>query len=104
MQAAGFEPAAGEPGVWVATTVVEGRELEVPIDLIVPEAVAPPGGRRGARLGAPGKHAARRERPIPRAPTRSSGNDRQALMVAKAHKMVVAVANNYVARLMEALG
>ncbi|GBE22398.1 hypothetical protein BMS3Bbin01_01773 [bacterium BMS3Bbin01] len=35
--------------------------MVVPVDLIVPEAVAPPGGRRGARLGKVyGRRAARR--------------------------------------------
>jgi hypothetical protein len=105
MQAAGFEPAAGEPGVWLANTVIEGRELEVPIDLIVPEAVAPPGGRRGARLGAHGKHAARRAVGLEAAlvdhsPMTVSGLEESdaralevdvaglaALMVAKAHKI-----------------
>jgi len=60
MQAARFEPVPGEPGVWYGSAVIDGRKLDVPIDLIVPEAVAPPGGRRGARLGVHGKRAARR--------------------------------------------
>lgn len=49
-----------EPGVWTATTEVGGRSLVVPVDLIVPEAVASGGGRRGARLGIHGNRAARR--------------------------------------------
>jgi hypothetical protein len=32
----------------------------VPVDLIVPEGAAPPGGRRGVRLGTHGRQAARR--------------------------------------------
>jgi hypothetical protein len=65
MRSAGFqllEPTDNhpEPGIWVATVNVDGRDLIVPVDLIVPEAIAPPGGRRGARLGVHGNRAARR--------------------------------------------
>jgi hypothetical protein len=60
MRAAGFTPSLTEPGIWLATATVDGTELTIPIDLIVPEAVAPPGGRRGARLGPHGNRAARR--------------------------------------------
>jgi hypothetical protein len=64
MRAAGFELSLidghVEPGIWIATTVVDGLELTVPIDLIVPEGVAPPGGRRGARLEGHDRRAARR--------------------------------------------
>jgi len=51
-----------EPGTWVTPALVEGRqELNlIPVDLIVPEGAAPPGGRRGARLGVQGNRAARR--------------------------------------------
>lgn len=49
-----------EPGIWVAQEVVAGERLTIPIDLIVPEGFATGGGRRGARLGAHGKRAARR--------------------------------------------
>jgi hypothetical protein len=60
MRAAHFTRSLTEPGIWLATTTVDGEELTIPIDLIVPEGVAPPGGRRGARLGAHGNRAARR--------------------------------------------
>lgn len=43
-----------------ARTTVEGHEIVVPVDLIVPEGAATGGGRRGARLGAHGRRAARR--------------------------------------------
>jgi hypothetical protein len=48
-----------EPGVWVASTLVNGTEELIPIDLIVPRAVTLSGGRRGARLGAHGNITAR---------------------------------------------
>lgn len=49
-----------EPGIWVATEIINGQEVIIPVDLIIPEGIAPPGGRRGARLGAHGPRAARR--------------------------------------------
>jgi hypothetical protein len=48
-----------QPGVWIATEKVEGEDLIIPIDLMVPEA-ATGGGHRGARLGVHGNRAARR--------------------------------------------
>lgn len=51
---------AGEPGIWFTDAIVTGRVVRIPIDLIVPENAASPGGRRGARLGAHGNRAARR--------------------------------------------
>lgn len=64
MRAAGFELKRNpqghvEPGIWVARTTVGATTFEVPVDLIVPDAVAG-AGRRGARLPAHGKQAARR--------------------------------------------
>lgn len=49
-----------KPGVWVQMIEVEGESFEVPIDLIVPEGFAPPGGSRGARLKSHGRWAARK--------------------------------------------
>lgn len=64
MEAGGFELAkfqgSEEPGIWQAPAEINGREVMVPVDLIVPAGVAPPGGTRGARLGAHGKRAARK--------------------------------------------
>lgn len=51
---------AEEPGMWTRTVEVDGQQLEIPVDLIVPEGIAPPGGTRGARLGPHGKRAARK--------------------------------------------
>jgi hypothetical protein len=48
-----------QPGVWVTTADVRGQSILIPVDLMVPEAVAPPGGRRGARLGQHGDRSAR---------------------------------------------
>lgn len=64
MSAAGFhlQDVSGhvEPGIWVAPAEVDGTDILVPVDLIVPEGAATGGGRRGARLGPHGKRAARR--------------------------------------------
>lgn len=64
MTAAGFALSFAdgiiEPGIWVASAVVLGEPILIPVDLIVPEGFAPPGGRRGARLGPHGNRAARR--------------------------------------------
>jgi hypothetical protein len=64
MRAAGFEltelQGAQEPGIWQKAVEVGGREIFVPVDLIVPSEVAPPGGNRGARLQGHGKRAARK--------------------------------------------
>jgi hypothetical protein len=49
-----------EPGIWEASATVNGAEVMIPVDLIVPEGAAPPGGTRGARLGPHGKRAARK--------------------------------------------
>jgi len=62
MTGAGFrlrEPGP-EPGIWIADVTVDGRTVPIPVDLIVPERVAGPGGRRGARLRGHDKRAARR--------------------------------------------
>lgn len=49
-----------EPGIWVSPATIDGKTELIPVDLIVPEGVAPSGGRRGACLGAHGKQAAGR--------------------------------------------
>jgi hypothetical protein len=48
------------PGVWIQTVEVDGEQVDLPVDLMVPEGIAPPGGSRGARLGPHGKRAARK--------------------------------------------
>jgi hypothetical protein len=109
MTAAGFDLAlyAGhvEPGIWTTEVDVAGETLVVPVDLIVPEAAATGGGRRGARLGVHGRRAARRAsgleaalvdyapmtvaalEPADERSLRTHVAGPAALMVAKAHKI-----------------
>lgn len=51
---------AEDPGVWTQTVEIDGVQVGIPVDLIVPEGIAPPGGTRGARLGVHGRRAARK--------------------------------------------
>jgi hypothetical protein len=64
MRQAGFElweqKDRTQPGIWLRTEKVDGEDVIIPIDLIVPEAAATGGGRRAARLGRHGDRAARR--------------------------------------------
>ncbi|HWC15360.1 MAG TPA: hypothetical protein VG929_12330 [Actinomycetota bacterium] len=63
MGAAGFrlEPEERpEPGIWITTRVIGGKDVDLPVDLIVPSDLASKAGRRGARLGPHGKVAARK--------------------------------------------
>lgn len=64
MRGAGFDlqkvDGHAEPGRRVAPANVAGRYVLIPVDLIVPEAAAFDGGKRGVRLSAHGKRAARR--------------------------------------------
>ncbi len=53
---------AEQPGVWTRTAEVDGELIEIPVDLIVPEGIAPPGGTRGARLGLHAKRRRARQR------------------------------------------
>jgi len=48
-----------EPGTWLATTKVDDDLISVPVDLLVPETLAPLKGRRDARLPDHGKNATR---------------------------------------------
>lgn len=60
MTAAGFERTQPDrPGIWGKSIVVDGHDEIIPVDLIVPEALAGV-GRRGARLAGHGKQAAGR--------------------------------------------
>ncbi len=108
-----------EPGIWVATTLIDGRELVVPVDLIVPEAAAPPGGRRSVRLPGHDRQATRRAVGVEAAlidhSTMAIGaldpTDRRmidievagaaALLVAKAHKLHDRLSDGRVDRLVD---
>jgi hypothetical protein len=62
MRRAGFDllPAdRRQPGIWVATTQVAGETRVVPVDLIVPEAVATGHGRRSVPIPPHGQMATR---------------------------------------------
>ena len=48
-----------EPGIWIEPADVDGVTELIPIDLIVPHAVTPSGGRRAVRLGTHGDRTAR---------------------------------------------
>ena len=70
MEAADFHPDLREPGIWLRTVTVDDEELTIPVDLIVPEGAAPPGGRLGARLGPHGNRATKRA--VPRTSNRGA--------------------------------
>jgi hypothetical protein len=61
MESAGFA-FSGQPGIWHRTVTRPGApDVTIPVDLIVPEHIAPAAGRRGARLpGGHGKTAAQK--------------------------------------------
>lgn len=59
LAAAGFTR-SGQPGSWATTVLVDGRETEVEVDFMVPEAVAPGSGKRSVVLEGHDRHATRR--------------------------------------------
>jgi hypothetical protein len=61
LRGAGFSADAQQVGTWLMSRSLEGRPVEIKIDLMVPETVGGP-GRRGARLGPHGNKAARKAR------------------------------------------
>jgi hypothetical protein len=50
----------GQPGSWIRSVAVGGRSVNIPVDLMFPEGLAPPGGSRGARIEPHDKMAARK--------------------------------------------
>lgn len=75
---AAFRPADGKVGSWVAAAELDGRPVEVFLDLLVPEAVGG-AGRRGARLGVHGNKAARKVKGL------------EAALVDKAERVIAAL-------------
>ncbi len=61
LREAGFVADTQHVGTWIMSRPLEGRPVDVKIDLMVPEAVGGL-GRRGARLGPHGNKAARKAR------------------------------------------
>lgn len=65
MDAAGFRlkvksgNGGEEPGTWLRTAAVGDKEVAIPVDLLVPESMAPLKGSRDARLPEHGKNATR---------------------------------------------
>ena len=59
LQGAGFRPDARQVGTWLVTRALQGQDIDVVVDLLVPAAVGGD-GRRGARLGPHGNRAARK--------------------------------------------
>jgi hypothetical protein len=61
MGAAGFKrDDEHKPGAWTARTTIDGEEVSVPVDLMVPDAAAPPGSRRAVDLPGHDRMATRR--------------------------------------------
>ena len=49
-----------QPGSWLKSVPIQGRTVTIPVDVMVPEGLAPPGGRRGVRIPPHDKMAARK--------------------------------------------
>jgi hypothetical protein len=60
LRGANFTLERQKPGSWVKVVNVDGQWVNVPVDIMVPEGFAPPGGRRSVPLGPHGSMAARR--------------------------------------------
>ena len=61
LQEAGFEREdTSKPGAWTAKTSIDGEKVPVPVDLMVPDAAAPPGSRRAVDLPGHDRMATRR--------------------------------------------
>lgn len=70
LEKAGFRADADKVGTWLTTRPYRGGKVDVMLDLMVPDAVGGP-GRRGARLGVHGNHAARKAKGLEAALTDS---------------------------------
>lgn len=50
----------GDPGVWFKMVDIDGKSTDIEVDIMVPERLAPPGGRRSVRLPPHDKMIARK--------------------------------------------
>lgn len=89
--AAHFRPVENNVGSWVTTRELNGRPVDVMLDLLVPEAVGG-AGRRGARLGTHGNKAARKVKGLEAALVDKSERTISSLDVFDARSFLVAVA------------
>jgi hypothetical protein len=60
MRDAGFSLQGDQPGAWVVSVMVDGRPAMIPVDLMVPDALSPGGGRRSAGIPPHHKMTARK--------------------------------------------
>jgi hypothetical protein len=116
LRAAHFRPyeiagRGAQPGAWVTHAQIDGTEHVIPLDLMVPEGLAPKDSHRGAELGIHGRSAARKVRGLEAAVfdndimtihSLDPNDDRSidalvagsaALLIAKAHKIGERVAS-----------
>lgn len=91
IQAAHFRPVENNVGSWVTTRELNGRPVDVMLDLLVPDAVGG-AGRRGARLGAHGNKAARKVKGLEAALVDKSERTISSLDTSDARSFLVAVA------------
>ena len=82
----------GNPGAWAKTVRAGDDEFDIPVDPMVPERFAPPGGRRGVRLPPHDKMAARKARGLEGAILDSDPCEVTALDGADPRRFVVRVA------------
>src|SRR6266700_1537553 len=59
LERAGFTRAT-QPGSWARTVTIDGRKIDVHVDFMVPEAVAPGSGRHSVELEGHDRHSTRR--------------------------------------------
>lgn len=92
MNGADFYQEVGQPGVWLKSTEVEGKPVNVEVDLMVPEALAPLKGKRSAHVPPHDKMVARRAIGLEGAAVDSDLIDVSALEQADGRQFAVRVA------------
>ncbi len=60
MRSGGFTQEGSQPGSWTKRIVVDGKQLNIPVDIMVAAGHVPAGGRRGARIDPHDRMAARK--------------------------------------------